>query len=93
MVLVYNIKKKKKKKNGHEPNYFPKGEGNSLTSVVKADEWNTPLFKGIFSDSNNIFLWHESEDINKKKLISKISVDSNFAFWSYAWLCVFHCSH
>ena len=27
---------------------------------------------GLFSDSNNIFLWHESEDINKKKLISKI---------------------
>ena len=29
--------------------------------------------------TNNIFLWHKSEDINKKKkLISKISVDSNF---------------
>ena len=25
-------------------------------------------FIGIFSDSNNIFLWHESEDINKKSL-------------------------
>ena len=25
------------------------------------------LIKGIFSDSNNIFLWYESEDINKKK--------------------------
>ena len=50
-------------------------------------------FKGIFSDSNNIFLWYESEDINKKKLISKISVDFNFTFSSYAWLCVFHCSH
>ena len=23
--------------------------------------------KGIFSDSNNIFLWHKLEDINKKK--------------------------
>ena len=23
-------------------------------------------FKGIVSDSNNIFLWHEPEDINKK---------------------------
>ena len=29
----------------------------------------------------------------KKKLISKISVDSNFTFLSYAWLCVFHCSN
>ena len=29
----------------------------------------------------------------QKKLISKISVDSNFMFSSYAWLCVFHCSH
>ena len=29
----------------------------------------------------------------QKKLISKISVDSNFTFSSYAWLCMFHCSH
>ena len=50
------------------------------------------FFKGMVSDSNNIFLWHELEDINKKKkkkkkkVISKISVDSNFTFASYAWL-------
>ena len=46
------------------------------------------LSPGIFRDSNNIFLWHESEDINqkKKKIISKISFDSNFTFTSYAWL-------
>ena len=43
--------------------------------------------KGIFSDSNNIFLWHKSEDINKKKVISKISVHSKSSFTSYAWLC------
>ena len=57
------------------------------------------MVKGIVSDCN-IFLWHESEDINKtkknpnkqtnqkkkkKKVISKISVDSNFTFTSYAW--------
>ena len=24
------------------------------------------LFKGIVCDSNSIFLWHKSEDINKK---------------------------
>ena len=42
------------------------------------------LLKGIVSDSNNIFLWHESEDINKKMVISKISVDSNYMFSSYA---------
>ena len=29
----------------------------------------------------------------RKKLISKISVDSNFTFSNHAWLCVFHCSH
>ena len=29
----------------------------------------------------------------QKKLISKISDDFNFMFSSYAWLCVFHCSH
>ena len=27
--------------------------------------------KGLFSDSNSIFLWHESEDINKKSLFPK----------------------
>ena len=48
----------------------------------------TTYIKGIFIDSNNIFLWYDSEDINrKKKRISKISVDSNFTFSSYAWLC------
>ena len=67
---------------------FPKTRGN------KNKPWthSTPL-KGIESESNNIFLWHELENINKKKLISKISVDSDFPFSSYAWLCVFHCSH
>ena len=50
--------------------------------------------KGIFSDFHNIFLWHESEDINQKKGVSKIiSLDSKFTFSSYVWLCVFHCSH
>ena len=29
----------------------------------------------------------------QKKLISKISADSNSTFSSYAWLCVFHCFH
>ena len=37
--------------------------------------------KGVFSDSNNIVLWHESEERYKqKKLIPNISVDSNFMF-------------
>ena len=41
--------------------------------------------KEVFSDSNNIILWHESERINKqtnKKLISKILADSNSMFSS-----------
>ena len=43
------------------------------------------ILKGIFSDSNNIFLWHESEDIYKHiKLTSTVSVDSKFLFSSYA---------
>ena len=29
----------------------------------------------------------------QEKLIFKISVDSHFTFSSFAWLCVFHCSH
>ena len=28
----------------------------------------------MFSDSNNIFLWHESEDINKKSLFPKFQL-------------------
>ena len=32
------------------------------------------LLKGIFSDSNNIFLWYESEDINKKSLFPKFQL-------------------
>ena len=29
------------------------------------------LLKGIVSDSNNIFLWHESKDVNQKRLFPK----------------------
>ena len=32
------------------------------------------MLKGIFSNSNSTFLWHKSDDINKKNVISKISV-------------------
>ena len=53
---------------------------------------NPQVLKEVFSDFNNIISWHESEEVNqkkkKKKLISKISVDSSFTFSSYAWLCV-----
>ena len=38
-------------------------------------------------------LYGMNQRILTKKLISKISVDSNCTFSSYAWLCVFHCSH
>ena len=30
--------------------------------------------KGIFCDSNNIFLWHKSEDINKKRLFPEFQL-------------------
>ena len=55
------------------------------------------MIKETFSKHH--FLWHESEDKqkNKKKkqkqkqtkknLFPKISVDSNFMFTSYVWLC------
>ena len=32
------------------------------------------MVKGIVSDSNNIFLWHESEEINKKSLFPKFQL-------------------
>ena len=37
------------------------------------------------------FLWHDSEDIQKKA--SKISVDSNLCLRSYAWLCALALLH
>ena len=55
----------------------------SLTRcIVDIDGWAL-IGTGALSDSNNIFSWHESEDVNKKKkkkkkVISKISVDFNF---------------
>ena len=39
-----------------------------------------PLIKGIVTDSNNIFLWHESEDINKKSLFPKFQLIPSFNF-------------
>ena len=33
-----------------------------------------PSIKGIFSDCNNIFLWYELEDINKKSLFPKFQL-------------------
>ena len=47
--------------------------------------------KGIFSDFNNIFLWHESEDVHKKSLFPKFQLIPILRF--HAWLCVFHFSH
>ena len=35
---------------------------------------------GIFSDSNNIFLWYESEDINKNSLFPKFQLISILCF-------------
>ena len=32
------------------------------------------LLKEVFSNSNNIILWHESEDINKKRLFPKFQM-------------------
>ena len=43
-------------------------------------------FKGVVSDFNNIF-YGMNQKILTKKVIFKISVDSNFTFASYAWLC------
>ena len=42
--------------------------------------------KGIVSDSKNIFLWQKLMKIWMKKVISKISFDSNISFTSNAWL-------
>ena len=44
--------------------------------------------KGIFTDSNNIFLWHESEDINGKK--AHFQNFSWFQFYAFK-LCMIVC--
>ena len=36
--------------------------------TMHRDSMEFCAFKGIFSDFHNIFLWHESEDINQKSL-------------------------
>ena len=41
---------------------------NQLLFVATQYESSYFQVKGIFSDSNNIFLWHELEAINKTKL-------------------------
>ena len=53
--------------------YWPPGD-----QVYRDDL--TFLIKGIVTDSNNVFLWHESEDINKKSLFPKFQLipSSNF---------------
>ena len=52
-----------------------------LASVDQSVEWN-----GIVSDSNNFYDINQ-KILTKKKVISKISVDTNFMSTSYAWLC------
>ena len=37
-------------------------------------KWFRNHVKGIVSDSNNIILWHESEDVNKKSLLPKFQL-------------------
>ena len=62
-----------------------------IDSVILIKSATLLQLKGILSDSNTIFHMRmnqilRSEDINKIKLICKISVDSNLTFSSYAWL-------
>ena len=67
------------------------------TVILKVFLSFNAVFKGIVSDSNNIFLRHELEGINKKKkkkkkIISKISVGSNFTFTVMHDHVHWHCS-
>ena len=43
--------------------------------------------KGIVCDSNSIFFCDMNQNIWTQNIIYKISVNSNFTFASYAWLC------
>ena len=83
--------------NIHEFALIRRGGGERGPAYMEKDtfwgDWDAatdrpPMFlKGTVSDSNNIFLWQKIGRYYWKKLISKISVDSNISFTSYAWLC------
>ena len=62
---------------------------NSLKWQISLQWYPTPygIIKGIFSDSNNIFLWHESEDVNRKGCFQ---IFSWFQFYNYQ-LCMIKC--
>ena len=50
--------------------------------------------KGIFTDSNDIFLLHESEDINETGLFPKFQLLPMLRFQvMHDLICMFHCSH
>ena len=48
---------------------------------MKKDDHYFWYLKGIFSDSNNIFLWYESDDTNKKSLFPKFQLIPILHFW------------
>ena len=55
--------------------FYEENEFNVIDVNFYACHFNENLsIKGIFSDSSNIFLWHESEDINKKNLFPKFQL-------------------
>ena len=53
---------------------------------------NIQPFKGIFSDSNNIFLWHESEDINQKTCHFQNFSWFQFNVFKFCMIICVHCS-
>ena len=62
----------------HLPEWWEKEEqgfvlcvSSDLNHVVTSSQFTLCKIKGIVSDSNNIFLWYESEDINKESLFPK----------------------
>ena len=46
------------------------------------------IFKGIVSDSNNIFLWQNFEDINEKKLFPKFQLIPIFCYKLCMIMCI-----
>ena len=66
---------------------IPKHSFYSLSEPSNAWPNTTELFKGIFSDSYNIFLWHESENIKEKTFFQNFSW---FQFYIFK-LCMIMC--
>ena len=54
--------------------HYHKSKVVDITRLLFEIHGKVSFIEGIDSDSNNIFLWHESKDVNKKSLFPKFEL-------------------